>query len=268
MGIFALAIVIALVVVTLAVWQTQGARRRLVDSPAARGRRTGTCRGRSPTLNIWAIGESPAVGVGVATLGESVIAQAGDELARLTGRRVRWHVRGRAGLRAAAVTRDQLPGVSDAVPDVMILLLGVSDTLRLCSVAAWRRDLERLLEMIRAQVSPGVPVVLTGVPPLTRLPALKPPLAWIFGLHGMRLNRILRRLAQNRPHVWYLATPGTRREAFASDGLHPGWRGYRDWGRALAGVCCQILAPHFESGYREQWPWYAVTHTAGRDEFR
>lgn len=208
------------------------------------------------------------VGVGVATLGDGVVAQAAVELARLTGRRVRWHVRGRAGLRAVEVTDSQLPGVSDALPDVMILILGASDSLRLCSASAWRRDLERLLETIRCQVSPGVPVILAGVPSFARAPALKPPLGWVFGLHGMRLNRVVRRLAQSHPHVWYIPTPSTHRQAFAGDGLHPGWRGCRDWGRTLGGACCQILAPHFDSGYRAPWPWYPATYAASRDELR
>lgn len=235
----------AVVAVMLAVvLQGKWVRRELPRLISASREQRGVFRGDRPTLTVWAVGESSAVGAEARHHSKGVIARSAAELSRLSGRRVRWQVRGRGGLRAAQVSLDQLPATSDAAPDLLIFMLGVSDTISLRRAAAWRRDLTMLLETVRTRISDTVPVLFTGIPPMQRLPWLPRPFRWLLGIHGARLDRALCDFARTQARVWYLATPMSDVRMFTKEGLHPDERGCQRWGRALAQGCLAVLSPH------------------------
>lgn len=235
----------ALVAIVLAViLQAKWVRRQIPRLISVSGEQRGISRGDRPTLTVWAVGESSAVGVGTRGQGKGVIARSAAELSRISGRRVRWQVRGRGELRAAQVSLDQLPATSDAAPDLLIFMLGVSDTISLRRAAAWRRDLTMLLETVRTRISDTVPVLFTGIPPMQRLPWLPRPFRWILGIHGARLDRALCDFARTQARVWYLATPVPNTHMFAKAGLHPDERSCQHWGRTLAQGCLAVLSPH------------------------
>jgi hypothetical protein len=60
---------------------------------------------------------------------------------------------------------------ASAVPDVdaVVVALGFSDVLLMTSAAAWRRDLDRLLDAARHPGSVLSPVLVAGIPPIDRL---------------------------------------------------------------------------------------------------
>jgi len=240
------ALVAAMVVV---VGQARWARRRMQGQALANNEQRGVLRGDRPTLTMWAVGELASVGAGASGNGKSMVARSAAELSRLSGRRVRWQARGRGGLRAAQVSLDQLPTTSDAAPDLLIFILGVSDTVCLRRVSAWRRDLTMLLETVRTRISDTVPVLFTGIPPMQRLSLLPRPLRWLLGIHGARLDRALCDFARTQARVWYLAAPEPDGYLVTVEGgLQPDERSSQHWGRTLAQGCVAVLSPHSADG--------------------
>ncbi len=229
------------------VLQAHWVRRRLGSASLGAQSQRGVCNGERPTLTIWAVGEGstpPSAGAVKEDHAQAgLVARSAAELARLTGKRVRWQVRGAELMRAGQVSLDQLPASSDAAPDLLIFVLGLSDTLGLRRTRAWRRDLNLVLEIVRTRISDTVPILFTGVPPVQYLRSVPWPLRWVLGIHGARLDRALCHLARTRPRVWYLAAPtedGHLGRAPTRDGERAG----AQRARTLAQGCVAVLHPH------------------------
>lgn len=228
--------------------QAQWLRRRLMSAATAEAEQRGIFNGDRPTLTIWAVGEGGGTRERASDYednkGEGLVARSAAELARLSGRRVRWQVRGKKGLRAAQVSLDQLPASSDAAPDLLIFVLGVGDTVGLRRVSAWRRDLNLLLETVRTRISDTVPILFTGIPPMHHLRPLPWPLRWLLGVHGGRLDRALCDLARTQARVWYLATPPGEGHVLGTRPSRANEKAGLQWARTLAQGCMAVLHPH------------------------
>lgn len=197
----------------------------------------GPCEGKVGTdnpLDLLVLGESTVAGVGARHHGEALTGQLAFALTERCGRAVRWRALGRSGADARVVHTELLTEACAHRADVVVLALGVNDTIGLHGSARYRRDLLRLIGALRARL--GQPaVLLAGVPPMDRFPNLPQPLRVVLGLRSRMLDAAAAQLA-TLPGVIHAPVPPGLLAAgsFAADGFHPGPAGYRAWGRQLA----------------------------------
>jgi lysophospholipase L1-like esterase len=225
--------------------QGRRVRRTTPRLPEAAGPRTGEIAGRGAPVRLLVLGESTAAGVGAADHREGLAGQAAGSLASAGGRAVRWRVIARNGATAAS-TLDALfaPAAdADVVADVVVVALGVNDTLRLHGSARWTRDLRRLVEAVRGRCGP-VPVILAGVPPMGRFPGLPQPLRGVLGLRARLLDRAAARMAAAMEGVHHVSVPLPAAEVdafFCGDRIHPSPRGYAQIGAVLGRAAAAVL---------------------------
>lgn len=217
--------------------QGSGVRRRTPVLPEAAGPRSGVVGTGGPPLTVAVVGESPAAGVGVATQDDALAARFAAELAGRSERAVRWRLSARTGTTAERATPRLVPALEGPAADVVLVQLGVNDTLRLRARAAWRRDVTALLDALAPLTAPDGVVVLAGLPDLAAFPTLPQPLRGVLGWHARALDRELDVLAARRPGVRHAPTPPlSGADSFAEDGFHPNAVAVRIWAGELAQV--------------------------------
>ncbi|RSD25735.1 SGNH/GDSL hydrolase family protein [Amycolatopsis eburnea] len=199
--------------------------------PGAAGPTEGLVPGDGEPFRLAVLGESTVDGVGAAHHEEALTGCLARELAR-DGRAVRWQAVGRTGANARVTRTDLVPLVRPA--DLVVIALGVNDTIELRSAPAYRRDLLALVVELRRRLGP-VRVVLAGVPPMSRFPALPRPLRDVLSARSTALDAAAAALARV-PGVTHLPMDPALLDpaAFASDRFHPGPAGYARWAQTLA----------------------------------
>ncbi|MFF0307992.1 SGNH/GDSL hydrolase family protein [Streptosporangium sp. NPDC004379] len=185
-----------------------------------------------PVFRLAVLGESTAAGVGVATHDEGLAGFLAREAAARTGRPVRWQVAARSGVNTRTTTAELVPLLEPA--DVVVVALGVNELLELNRPRRFRGELRELVEAVRRRL-PGVPVVVAGMPPVGRFPALPQPLRAVLGLRARALDHVMREVARDAEGVVHATAevPVEIAGFFASDGFHPSATGYRHWAQAL-----------------------------------
>ena len=214
----------------------QGARvrRRTPVLPEAAGDRSGrTGAAEGVPLRLLVVGESTAAGVGVAHQRDGIAARLAADIARRHGCGVTWAVSARTGATARATERELVRTV-DGDQDLVVVILGVNDTVRLHSRRHWRGQLTRILDALQPRLAAGGQIVLAGVPDLGAFPALPQPLRAVLGWHARALDDELRSLASERSGVVHVPSPELTDEAFAEDGFHPDADAYARWAHHLA----------------------------------
>jgi lysophospholipase L1-like esterase len=226
----------------------QGRRTRSLTPrlPAARGPTCGTSGTAStrPALKLLVLGESPAAGVGVRTHQEAITGQLANALAARLKRQVAWQAVGGNGLTVREALDQLLPVIAPDSIDLVLVAFGVNDTVAFRPAARWRADLAALLDALEARCHPHL-VLLSGVPPIGRFPALPQPLRWVLGLKASTLDRSAQKLGQSRPGVLYvpLALDGRASGFMAHDGYHPSAAGCAAWAEMLAMAYCSRPCP-------------------------
>ncbi|MEV6594267.1 SGNH/GDSL hydrolase family protein [Streptomyces acidicola] len=220
---------------------TKGMRGRLVRLPEAAGDDSGLTEGREPALRLAVIGDSVAAGVGAADHQEAMAGQLAAAVSAMTGRAVSWRVAAKAGASLSTVRQGLLPGLTDPTarwrPDVVLVVAGTNDAMRLRRPRAFRREAERLVRDVRLRLGEDVPVVFAGLPSLARLEALPSRVRVPLGLYVGLLDRQLRTAAARGVAVFHLPSggpPDLPGEWLARDRFHPSAEGYRAWARVLA----------------------------------
>jgi lysophospholipase L1-like esterase len=214
----------------------QGARVRertpvLPEAAGDRSGRAGAAEG--VPLRLLVVGESTAAGVGVAHQRDGIAARLAAGIARRHGRPVTWAVSARTGATARATERELVRTVAGD-QDLVVVILGVNDTVRLHSRRHWRGQLTRILDVLQSRLATGGHVVLAGVPDLGAFPALPQPLRAVLGWHARALDDELQSLASRRSGVVHVPSPELTDEAFAEDGFHPDADAYARWAHHLA----------------------------------
>lgn len=214
--------------------QAKAVRKRVPRLPDAAGLRSGIAPGRpgAGTLRVAIIGESTAVGVGVATLDEALPGHFARALVERTGMTVSWTVIGGNGLTAKRVL-SRLEQTEREPFDIALLLLGVNDVFRLTPIRAWRAHVRALVECVARRGCPRV--VFSAVPPIGHFPALPRLLRASLGVRAALLDHHLQRLARELPGAAYCAVSIPLEAAYvAEDGVHSSSAGYRVWAQCLA----------------------------------
>jgi lysophospholipase L1-like esterase len=215
----------------------QGARvrKRTPVLPEAAGDRSGfegAADCRTP-LRLLIVGESTAAGVGVAHQREGIAGRLAADIARRHGCAVTWAASARTGATARATERD-LVRAAGPDQDLVVVVLGVNDVLRLHSRRRWRERMTRVLDALQPHLAAEGHIVLAGVPDLGAFPAMPQPLRAVLGWHAQALDDELRRLAVRRSGVLHVPSPTLSDAAFAEDGFHPNADAYARWAHHLA----------------------------------
>lgn len=224
------------------VWtQSQRVRKDLPRVPEASGPCTGTVGGPGLPLRLLVVGESTVAGVGAPDHAQGLTGQVARTFADATGRPVHWRAHGQRGVTAQAAHDGLLPTLPRAPYHIAVVALGVNDVMRLHGPAQWRRDLGQFVADLRARTD-HPPVVLAGLPPIGRFPALPEPLRIVLAWRGRLLDQAMRNFAASTRTITHVAAPTPRqREAFCADGIHPAPAGYAQWGRQLGRAAVRAL---------------------------
>ena len=224
--------------------QGRHVRRVTPRLPPAGGPVDGVIGSGPHPLRLLITGESTAVGVGVETHLTGLAGQTARGLAEKTGRPVSWRVLGRSGVTARTLVTELLECAAPIEADVVVVALGVNDTITLSSVKRWVDALEAFRRCLQRS-SPGAAIVLSGVPPLQIFPALPVPLRNVMGLRAQVLDRAAVRWASGHAAVTHVPHPVTAPAdvpaMFCADRFHPSALGYARWGAALAAAASDIL---------------------------
>lgn len=184
-------------------------------------------------VRLLVLGESTAAGVGATSHGAGLAGCTAAALAACLNAPVAWHAHGRSGATAASVRRELLPTVPLQQADIVLIALGVNDTIRRTASAAWYAEMAALVDDVCMCLCP-TQIILAGVPPMARFPALPSPLRQFLGDRSVRLDGELARLAATAPDVRHCPTPLPEPRHFAADRFHPGPEGYAAWGEVVA----------------------------------
>lgn len=231
--------------------QGRALRRRMPLLPEASGARTGTISaitstttdgstpttdGSTPTsermLSLLIFGESTAAGVGVTTQEDGIVGALARRLATPEAG-VNWAVTARTGYTAASARGKLLKHVRGEF-DLIVVLLGVNDSLGLTPRRNWSANLTAVLAGLRRHLAPRGRMVCAGVPQMTEFRALPQPTRRTIGRHARTLDHALIELLSDEPGVSYVDSPTpTEPDALASDGFHPSHSGYEQWAEHL-----------------------------------
>ncbi|SFA72706.1 Lysophospholipase L1 [Amycolatopsis marina] len=215
--------------------QGRRVRRTTPRLPDAAGP-TGGGTGAGSPLDLLVLGESTVAGVGARDHEEALTGQLASALAERSGRAVRWRALGRSGADARTVHAELLESACERRADLVVIALGVNDTVGLHGATRYRQDLLRLIGALRARLG-APPVLLAGVPPMSRFPTLPQPLRAVLGIRSRVLDSAAAELAA-LPGVLHAPMPAALLDpdSFADDGFHPGPAGYRIWAEQLAAL--------------------------------
>lgn len=208
---------------------------RLPDAAGPREGVVGVDGGDGESLKLIALGESTVAGMGARTHQTGLAGPLAFALSRQTKRRVKWSVVARSGINARDCRTELAPQLKGMNADVVVIALGVNDTIELHTARRWMNDVERLIDAVRDEVG-DAQVLLSGVPPMDCFPALPQPLRFVLGARSASLERATVELTKRLRRVEHVpfAIEKDCKELFCEDGFHPSERGYQLWAEQLA----------------------------------
>jgi len=229
----------------LLVAQALRTRARLPRLPEPEGPRQGVV-GQGPKLNVLVVGDSSAVGVGVAHQRDALVGQLMPRLAKACGARVQWRLLAQSGV-TSAQTLILLQGAEHVHADLAVLVTGVNDVVDQVPSHRAVAHRESLVNWLR-NASGVQHVVVCPLPPIHDFPGLPQPLRWVAGSDAHRHNHALRRWCATRSDVSFVDMQlPLERGLMASDGFHPGEPVYRH--------CANRIARHVVSQVRPLMHW-------------
>ena len=225
----------------LLVAQAVATRTRMPRLPEAAGARIGEV-GRGPQLRLLILGDSSAVGVGVARQQDALAGHLPRALAEQCGARVRWELVARSGVSSAACLQ-MLESEFKGRADIAVVVLGVNDVVEQVASQRAVRARESIANRLRNAHGVGH-VVFAPLPPVGRFPGLPQPLRWVAGCDAQRHDRAVAAWSRTRNDVSHVPIDmPLNRGVMAPDGFHPGAPVYR--------VCAVALAEHITT---HVWP--------------
>jgi hypothetical protein len=190
-------------------------------------------------LRILLMGNGAAVGYGVLTHDLALAGHLARQLSALTRRGTELRVEADGRLTAASALRilesADLRGV-----DVVVMTLGMNETLALAPTTRWKRDLAVLFETIERM--PDAPsVCMVAIPPMDSVTTFPPVLGAAADRHAARLNEGLGELGALYDSVRAVPFAPERRvetERYRSSDT------YRSWAALIAGPIAAAVADH------------------------
>lgn len=216
---------------------------KLPDAKGPEGRVPGP-EGRS--LHLLVIGESTMSGVGVATHEEGFTGALARTLGAGWRTGVQWKVYARSGFTLRKLKAEVLPLIEENEVDLIVVGMGGNEAFKMNTPAGFRRDMQAVIDDLRAKFGPDVPICFPNMPPIKEFPAFTPLMKFTLGNMVEYFGEELTDLIQDQPNLHYneeiirLAhwTKALNMEndpkAFFSDGVHPSGLTYTTWGTDFA----------------------------------
>jgi hypothetical protein len=160
----------------------------------------GALAGPSP-LRLLVLGESTAVGLGVATHALAPAAQTARRFARLSGRGVTWNSLRfpDSRLRSAGSVLDRADTFADL--ECVVFMAGIADTLCATPVADWTSRLQAVLDSLEALLPADGHVLIAEIPPMHNAGSISRAARLAAGMHSRRINAATRSVVAARPRV-------------------------------------------------------------------
>ena len=175
------------------------------DIPRPTGAPTAHASGSDP-LRVLLIGCGPVVGYGALSHDLAAPGHLARQLGAISGRGVDVDLIADDKMTAATAIRD-IEGASLGRYDGVVVMLGFVESLMSTSATAFRRDIDAFLSLVAARVSPGIPVIVTGIPTPPRLRMLTPMVARIVAAHAVVLDAEITAATQRYPDVYFQEFP-------------------------------------------------------------
>ena len=211
----------------------------LPDAEGPRGIVPGSA-GRS--LRLLVIGESTMSGVGVATHEQGFTGALARTLGAGWGAKVQWRVYARSGFTLRRLKAEVLPLIEETETDLIVVGMGGNEAFKMNTPAGFRRDMQAVIDDLRARFGPDVPIAFPNMPPIKEFPAFTPLIKFTLGNMVEYFGEELADLIKDQPNLHYNARVIRLNEwtealnmandpsAFFSDGVHPSGLTYTTWG--------------------------------------
>jgi lysophospholipase L1-like esterase len=227
--------VILLALAPILIVQARRTAHRMPRLDPAMGAEHGSIAGTRPEFRLIVIGESTAAGVGARVHAEALPGFLAEALRARLGRSVAWSVTGKNGATVRKVITDLVPVMNGAAADLVVVTVGINDLIRQRPLKVWTTDLTELIRALQDTYR-HAQVLIAGMPPVRRFPAIPQPLRRVIGARAQAMDGAMREVAHSNGavHVPMDEATAQDRRLFASDGFHPSPAGYRVWANDLA----------------------------------
>ena len=207
-------------------------RRKIGLLPDAQGNKRGKFGTYSETVKLLVIGESTVAGLGARTHENALAGQFAKFLSQKIGKSVEWYVIGKNGMTAERTIELLVPQIPDEKFDYILAGVGGNDVLKLSSPFKWRRDMTKLLEILKAK-NPDVTIFMTNAPAVHLSPILPHPIKFLLGELSRMHDKNSQEFTAKIKKVYYFHRPNDLTVGFFADGLHPSEQGYADWSERM-----------------------------------
>jgi len=236
-------------------------RYRLVDDLAASPRPDDAPHAHAPGVDpdrVLVLGNGPAVGWGVRSHDLALPGHLARKLSALTGRGADVDALAAPSV-TIATARDLLAVRSIRDYDAVVVVVGLSDALRLVSVERWSADLCALLGAVDEETDPSCHVVVMAVHAPSSVPKFTVPVGGHADQHAELMNEAARALCAGRDRTHFLLPPApptaTAREVLGTPGRGTGGGDggrqvlrYADWAAGQAALLAPLLDAELERG--------------------
>jgi hypothetical protein len=186
------------------------ARYRVVDellsTPCPDDHPSGHAPGTDPD-RVLVLGNGPAVGWGVRSHDLALPGTLARALSALTGRGADVDALADAGV-TVATAASFVAGRDLGRYDAVVVVLGMSDALRLVPTARWASGLAALLDTLQQAVDESCEIVVTGIQPPSSVPKFTLRCGGVVDAHAEALNRVTGEVCAPRARVRLVSPPG------------------------------------------------------------
>lgn len=199
---------------------------RLPEPPGLRQGVSG--QGRS--LRLLVTGDSSAAGVGAPSQNQALT---GRMVSRLAPKNtVHWRLAAQTGWRSREL-RLYLAKLPRVPYDLVLLATGINDLTSNFSLDYCLKKKTRLVAELRNRFTPKF-IVVSGMPPVHKFPALPQPLRTFLGKRAKAHDQAVAKFCQTQPDCEHLPLDFSQDpKTLATDGFHPGPQVYDLWAKAV-----------------------------------
>ncbi|MFT4686616.1 MAG: lysophospholipase L1-like esterase [Neolewinella sp.] len=201
---------------------------------------------KARNLHLLVIGESTMSGVGVATHEEGFTGALARTLGAGWRTKVHWKVYARSGFTLRKLKVELLPLIEEAKADLIVVGMGGNEAFKMNTPAGFRKDMQAVIDDLRAKFGPDVPICFPNMPPIKEFPAFTPLIKFTLGNMVEYFGEELTDLIKDQHNLYYNSevislehwakTLNMEKDptAFFSDGVHPSGLTYTTWGADFA----------------------------------
>ena len=208
-------------------------RRKVGLLPDAAGEKMGIAGSGYASVKLLVIGESTVAGLGARTHEQGLAGRFAEQLSARIGKPVQWTVVGKNGVTAKRTIDELIPITPDVKFDYILVGLGGNDVMKLSSPRKWRRDMTRLLGILREK-NPEATIFISNCPMIKYSPAIPHPIKFLLWELSKLHDANIKEFTAGADRVFYYHQPAdVTVEGFFADGIHPSEQGYADWSAAM-----------------------------------